>query len=83
MANKEIKTIDTELSPQEKKEVLKESIKQARGQIYIASLKDRFWQRKVITDGRGAEMMLGNVQADKRKIIDWLAFLQEVEKEKD
>jgi len=71
-------TKSSELSPQEKREVLRESIKQAKGQIYIAELKDRFWQRKIITEGRNAEAMLGLVQADRRKIIDWLAFLEEV-----
>lgn len=67
----------------DKKELIRELIKQTKAAIFTGLLKNRFWQRKVITDGRGAEMMLGQQQIDLKKMTEWLEFLEEVEKEKD
>jgi hypothetical protein len=70
-----------DLSKADKIKITVELINQVRASIHTGLLKERFWRRKAITDGRAAEAMLGNQSADLRKQVEWLEFLEEVEKE--
>lgn len=69
------------LSKPDKLKIIKELIDQTRASIHTGLLKERFWRRKAISDGRPAEMMLAQQGADIKKQVEWLGFLEEIAKE--